>query len=48
MMSAFVFYLLAVIGCFACRTAWRAWLGVLVPSVLLAAFAACGYWVMRS
>ena len=39
MLSSFVFYLLAVIWCFACRSAWRAWAGVLLPSALLAPFA---------
>ncbi|WP_095193848.1 DUF3649 domain-containing protein [Pseudomonas sp. Irchel 3A7] len=48
MMSSFVVYLLAVIWCFACRTAWRAWLGLIVPSLLLAAAAGVAYWMGRS
>ncbi|NWE37235.1 DUF3649 domain-containing protein, partial [Pseudomonas gingeri] len=45
--SSFVFYLLAVIWCFACRTAWRAWFGVLLPSAVLATFAGLAYWMAR-
>jgi hypothetical protein len=48
MMSSFVVYLLAVIWCFACRTAWRAWFGLIVPSLLLAAAAGVAYWMGRS
>ncbi|WP_395609014.1 DUF3649 domain-containing protein [Pseudomonas sp. B22129] len=48
MMSSFVFYLLAVIWCFACRTAWRAWFGVMVPSALFATLAGVGFWVVRT
>jgi hypothetical protein len=48
MMSSFVVYLLAVIWCFACRTAWRAWFGLTVPSLVLAAFAGLAYWMGRS
>jgi hypothetical protein len=48
MMSSFVFYLLAVIWCFACRTAWRAWLGVLLPSAILAISAGLTYWGART
>lgn len=48
MMSSFVVYLLALIWCFACRTAWRAWLGLIVPSLLLAVVAGVAYWVGRS
>ncbi|MGY2340132.1 DUF3649 domain-containing protein [Pseudomonas sp. SDO5532_S415] len=48
MMSSFLVYLLAVIWCFACRTAWRAWLGLIVPSLLLAAAAGVAYWMGRS
>jgi len=46
MMSSFVFYLLAVLWCFACRTAWQAWIGVLLPSALLGAAFACGRWLI--
>ncbi|WP_313041886.1 DUF3649 domain-containing protein [Pseudomonas sp.] len=48
MMSSFVFYLLAVLWCFACRTAWRAWAGVMVPSALLATLAGIGFWMART
>lgn len=48
MMSSFVVYLLAVIWCFACRTAWRAWLGLIVPALVLAALAGVAYWMGRS
>ncbi|SDV04189.1 DUF3649 domain-containing protein [Pseudomonas mucidolens] len=47
MLSSFVFYLLAVIWCFACRTATRAWFGVLVPSAVLATLAGLAYWMTR-
>ncbi|MBA1190150.1 DUF3649 domain-containing protein [Pseudomonas entomophila] len=36
-MLSFVFYVLAFLWCFACRSAWRAWLGVLAPSLVLGA-----------
>ena len=45
MMLSFVFYLLAFIGCFACRSAWRAWLGMLVPSLLLGLLNGFVYWM---
>ena len=48
MMSSFVFYLLAVLWCFACRNAARAWLGVMVPSVTFAALAGVGWWMART
>lgn len=48
MLSSFVFYLLAVIWCFACRSAARAWFGVLVPCAILATLAGLAYWVGRS
>ncbi|WP_300630890.1 DUF3649 domain-containing protein [Pseudomonas sp.] len=48
MMSSFVFYLLAVLWCFACRTAWRAWVGVMLPSALFATLAGIGFWVVRT
>ena len=47
MLSSFLFYLLAVIGCFTCRTAARAWFGVLVPSAVLASLAGLAYWMAR-
>ncbi len=45
MMLSFVFYLLAFIWCFACRSAWRAWLGVLLPSLLLGLASGFAYWM---
>ncbi|MBD8090275.1 DUF3649 domain-containing protein [Pseudomonas fluorescens] len=48
MMSSFVFYLLAVIWCFACRTASRAWFGVMLPSALFATLAGVGFWMART
>ena len=36
MTVSFLVYLVAVLWCFACRTAWSAWVGLLVPSVILA------------
>jgi hypothetical protein len=48
MMSSFVVYLLAVIWCFACRTAWRAWFGLSVTGLVLAAAAGLAYWMERS
>ncbi len=48
MMSSFVFYLLAVLWCFACRTAWRAWAGVLLPSAAFATLAGVGFWMTRT
>ncbi|OPA92797.1 hypothetical protein BFW87_16865 [Pseudomonas fluorescens] len=48
MMSSFVFYLLAVIWCFACRTAWRAWCGVMLPCAVFATLAGVGFWMVRT
>lgn len=45
MMLSFVFYLLAFIGCFACRSAGRAWLGVLLPSLVLGLSSLLAYWM---
>ncbi|RZJ26520.1 MAG: DUF3649 domain-containing protein [Haliea sp.] len=36
MLASFVIYTLAVMWVFAVRTAWRAWLGLLLPSIPLA------------
>lgn len=47
MMVSFVVYLLAVIWCFACRTAIRAWLGILLPALLLAAIDGLLYWMKQ-
>jgi len=48
MMTSFLAYLGAVIWCFACRSAWRAWLGLIVPSLVLAATSGLAYWMGRS
>ncbi|WP_201194749.1 DUF3649 domain-containing protein [Pseudomonas fluorescens] len=48
MMASFLAYLGAVIWCFACRTAGRAWLGLIVPGLMLAAVSGLAYWVGRS
>ena len=45
LLLSFVFYLLAFIWCFACRNAFRAWLGVLAPSLVLAVVSALVYWM---
>ncbi|VVN26418.1 DUF3649 domain-containing protein [Pseudomonas fluorescens] len=45
MMTSFLAYLGAVLWCFACRSAWQAWLGLLVPSLVLAAVSGLAYWV---
>lgn len=46
MTLSFLVYLLAVLWCFACRTAWRAWLGVLLPSAVLGALYAGVRWLL--
>ena len=54
MMTSFVAYLCAVLWCFACHSAWRAWFGLIVASLMLAALAALaslaglGYWAGQS
>ena len=48
MMTSFLAYLVAVLWCFACRSAWQAWLGMLVPSVMLGAISALAYWMGHS
>jgi len=45
MMLSFVFYVLAFIWCFACRSAWRAWFGVVLPSLVLAMINGLAYWM---
>jgi len=42
-----VFYLLAVLWCFACRSAWRAWAGVAGACLVLALIAGLAYWTAR-
>ena len=48
MMLSFVFYLLAFIWCFACRSASRAWIGVLVPCLVLGGIDGLVYWMNHS
>jgi len=45
LLLSFVFYLLAFVWCFACRSAWWAWLGVLLPSLVLAMVNGLAYWM---
>ncbi|MDR2306493.1 MAG: DUF3649 domain-containing protein [Paucimonas sp.] len=47
MMLSFLVYLLAFIWCFACRSAWRAWLGLLLPGLALGAINALAYWMKQ-
>ena len=48
MMNSFLAYLGAVIWCFACRSAGRAWLGLIVPSLVLAVVSGLAYWMGHS
>ena len=48
LLLAVVFYLLAFIWCFACRSAFRAWLGVLAPSLLLSVISGVAYWMKNA
>lgn len=48
MMLAFIVYLLVVLWCFACRSAYRAWAGILACALVLGAFDAGLYWVNHS
>jgi len=45
MMLAFIVYLIVVLWCFACRSAWRAWAGIALPTLLLAVADGALYWV---
>ncbi|HEY0285713.1 MAG TPA: DUF3649 domain-containing protein [Pseudomonas sp.] len=45
MTVSFVAWLLVVLWCFACRSAWRAWLGVLMPAAVFAALYGIGRWL---
>lgn len=47
MMSSFLVYLVAVLWCFACRSAWQAWFGLILPSLVLAAVSGVAYWMGR-
>jgi len=48
MMSSFLFYLGAFIWAFATHSAWRAWLGILLPSLALAAINGLTYWMSKA
>jgi len=48
MMSSFLAYLVAVLWCFACRSAWQAWCGLMVASLAVAAVAGLAYWMGHS
>lgn len=48
MLTSFLAYLFAVIGCFACRSAWQAWFGLIGTSLVLAGVSGLAYWVGRS
>jgi hypothetical protein len=48
MMTSFLAYLGAVIWCFACRSAGRAWLGLIVPSLVLAVVSGLACWMGHS
>lgn len=48
MMTSFLAYLVAVLWCFACRSAWQAWFGLIVPSLALAAVSGLAYWMSHS
>ena len=45
MMLSFLAYLGAFIWCFACRSAWRAWGGVLLPCAILGMAYGCDRWL---
>jgi hypothetical protein len=47
MMLSFLVYLVAVLWCFACRSAWRAWCGLLLPALVLAAIDGGLYWAAQ-
>ncbi|MFK3796559.1 DUF3649 domain-containing protein [Pseudomonas sp. NPDC088444] len=46
MTLSFLVYLPAVLWCFACRTAWRAWYGLLLPCAVLGAVYASARWLL--
>jgi len=48
MMASFLVYLVAVLWCFACRSAWQAWFGLIGASVVLAAVSGLAYWMGHS
>lgn len=45
MMASFLVYLVAVLWCFGCRSAWQAWFGLIVPSLVLVALSGQAYWM---
>jgi len=44
MMTSFLVYLVAVLWCFAARSAWQAWFGLIVPGLVLATISGLAYW----
>lgn len=48
MMLGFVVYLVAVLWCFACRSAWRAWAGIVLPSLVLLVVDGALYWMNKA
>ena len=48
MMTSFLVYLLAVVWCFACGSARRAWFGLIVAGLMLAAVAGLAHGMGRS
>ena len=46
MTLSFLVYLAAVIWCFACRSAWHAWLGLAMPSAVLATAYCYARWLL--
>lgn len=46
MTLSFLVYLIAVLWCFACRSAWGAWFGLLLPSAALGAMYASARWLL--
>lgn len=45
MTVSFLAWLLVALWCFACRSAWQAWFGVLTPAALFAAVYGIGRWL---
>ncbi|MDH0746208.1 DUF3649 domain-containing protein [Pseudomonas sp. GD03842] len=46
MTLSFLVYLPAVLWCFACRTAWRAWYGLIMLSAILGTVYASARWLL--
>lgn len=47
MMVSFLVFVAAVLWCFACRSAWRAWWGLMLPSTALLAVNGLLYWLQH-